>query len=102
MGYTSKLPPIQSNPDSYSGSPSPSGAVKVVTTGDSTPPHVVDARARLVEFLSEWANMHEASWTEEDVDRLKNKILDVFSDYPTEADGWYRAWRVAHPTVRLA
>jgi hypothetical protein len=59
-------------------------------------------RARLVSLLTAWANMDEAEWTQEAVDRLRDDILDVFAAYPEQAPGWHRAWRALHPAARLA
>lgn len=44
--------------------------------------------------------MDEATWAAEAVEKLKDEILDIFRNHPTEADRWYRAWRAAHPEAR--
>ncbi len=56
---------------------------------------------RLGRLLDAWTTMDESQWAQEAVDRLKNDILDVFRDYPDEANGWYRVWRALHSERRL-
>jgi hypothetical protein len=60
------------------------------------------AKARLSRLLDTWATMDETAWTQEAVDRLKNEILDTFSEHPRDADTWFREWRQAHPEAKLA
>ena len=55
-------------------------------------------KARLLTLLDTWARMDEAAWTQEAVDRLKDKILDLFRDHSAEADKWYSEWRKGRPT----
>jgi hypothetical protein len=59
-----------------------------------------DPKARLWRLLDEWASPDEATNTQETVDRLKDKILDMFRDQP-EADQWFREWRRTHPEAKL-
>jgi hypothetical protein len=61
-----------------------------------------DPKARLSALLTSWAGMDESQWTQEAVDQLKDQILDLFRDYPDQADAWFRAWRALHPEARLA
>lgn len=65
------------------------------------PCHTSDPRARLWSLLTAWAGMDEAAWPEANVNALREDIMDIFRDHPVEADGWYRAWRAAHPGARL-
>ena len=67
--------------------------------GKATAYRPPEPKAQLWSLLDTLASMDETVWTQEAVDRLKDEILDVFDAYP-EADGWYRAWRVARPEAR--
>jgi hypothetical protein len=77
-------------------------SIPVVSVHSSDEGADQDPRARLVSLLTTWATMDESQWTQEAVDRLKDSILDVYRDHPNDADGWYRAWRKAHPDARLS
>lgn len=57
---------------------------------------------KLWALLDTWSGMHEAEWTPEAVDRLKNRVMDVFSECPRLAPVWFGAWRKAHPDARLS
>jgi hypothetical protein len=59
-------------------------------------------QALLWALMARWAGMDEAAWPAEVVDRLKDQILDIFRDHPTEGDACFREWRAAHPERRLA
>lgn len=52
--------------------------------------------------LDTWAGMNEAEWSREEVNALYNAILAFWTDYPSEAESWWREWRAAHPGARLA
>ncbi len=54
---------------------------------------------RLHWLLNEWSIMGEATWAQEAVDRLKDRILDIFQENP-EAEGWYCEWKQGHPEAR--
>ncbi len=60
-----------------------------------------DPKARLSSLLTTWFTMNETAWRQEDVDGLKNGILDLFKVHP-EAEDWFKAWRQANPGARLA
>lgn len=59
------------------------------------------AKAYLWRLLDLWAGMDESPWSEANVTALKDDIMDLFRDHP-EANAWFREWRAAHPTARLA
>jgi hypothetical protein len=61
-----------------------------------------DPRTRLFGYLDAWAGMDESAWPEANVKALYEDIMDVFAEHPRDADGWFRAWRQAHPGARLA
>jgi len=64
--------------------------------------HPPDPRERLIGYLDAWATMDEAAWPEANVRALYDDIMDLFRAHPAEADGWFQAWRAAHPGARLA
>ncbi len=53
-------------------------------------------------LLDQWSTMDEDAWSVDSVERLKNEILDFFRDHPGDAEKFFRGWRAAHPTARLA
>ena len=63
--------------------------------------HAPDPKARLWFLLDLWASMHEAEWSEANVNALYEDIMDLFRDHE-EADAWFREWREAHPEARLS
>lgn len=83
-------------------------AIESLATGQAAtrkadPPGLTtEPRVRLLSYLDTWAGMDEAKWTEASVKALYDDIMDIFHDHPREADGWFREWRAAHPTARLA
>lgn len=60
-----------------------------------------DARERLHALLDRWAELNEALWTQEDINNLKDCILDFWVTDWVEADQWWLEWRTAHPHARL-
>jgi hypothetical protein len=60
-----------------------------------------DPRIRLCRLLTTHAEMDEAQWSEADVRMLHNAIMDIFRDYPVEAETWYAEWR-SHGTKSMA
>ena len=52
-------------------------------------------------LLDSWVATDEAEATEDAVERLKDRILDVFKEFPGQADGWFQEWRRANPSVKL-
>lgn len=54
-----------------------------------------DPKAGLWRLLDRLAVLR-ASRTNVAQHELADKILDLFSSFPAEAPGWYRAWQAAH------
>jgi hypothetical protein len=52
-------------------------------------------------LLEAWANMDDMRWAADEVAALKNQILDFWTVWGDEAEGWFRAWRAAHWELRL-
>ena len=61
-----------------------------------------DPRARLWTLLDLRAAQDDATEAEANIKALYEDIMDIFRDNPRDADGWFRDWRTAHPTARLA
>ena len=79
------------------------GPLKATSQTDPSPCELLtqspEPRERLTRYLDTWAGMDEVAWPEANVKALFDDIMDIFREYP-EAEGWYRAWRAAHPEAR--
>ena len=73
-------------------------AAKTVPTSRVPPHPPVQARAGLLALLDRWEVLCATPGMQAERHELADKILDIFSTYPTEAPGWERAWRRLHPT----
>lgn len=58
-----------------------------------------DPRVRLWTLLTSWTSTSDADITEGQVLAMYHEILRLM-DLPG-GDSWYRAWRLAHPDIRM-
>jgi len=58
------------------------------------------ARANFCHLLDRWARMDEATHSADQVETLRQDILNIFIKHE-EAEEWFRIWREQNPGARL-